>query len=79
MKASSHPASRWIILSVASVISVANPLAPVRAEDEGRSKVRILYDFEDASDFQKLMKRIENMTLTAAEDVGVTHGGRCTA
>ena len=48
-----------------------------RAEDEGRSKVRILYDFEEPSDAQKLMKHAENITLTAAEDVGVTHGARC--
>ena len=77
MKAPHRSASQWVILSVFSVISVANLSAPARAEDEGRSKVRILYDFEDPSDIQKLMKRADNVTLTAAEDVGVTHGGRC--
>ncbi len=77
MKSPKRSAASWLLLSVTSVISVANLFAPAQAEEEGRSKVRILYDFEDASDFQKLMKRAENVTLTAAEDVGVTHGARC--
>ena len=37
----------------------------------------MLYDFEDASDVKKLMKGAENVTLTTAEDVGVTHGRKC--
>ena len=57
MKSPKRSAASWLLLSVTSVISVANLFAPAQAEEEGRSKVRILYDFEDASDFQKLMKR----------------------
>ena len=67
---------RWIILSVISVISVAD-FSPARAADEGRTKTRLLYDFEDASDVKRLLKGAENVTLTTVEDVGVTHGSKC--
>ena len=65
---------RWIFLSV---LSVAGSLAPARAADEGRTKTRLLYDFEDASDVKRLLKGAENVTLTTVEDVGVTHGSKC--
>ncbi len=77
MKAPMDAALRMIFLSVFSVISVAGSLAPASAEDEGRTKTRLLYDFEDASDVKRLMKDAENFTLTTVEDVGVTHGGKC--
>ncbi len=67
-----YPARWTLALAVAACC-----LGAARADDEDRSKVRILYDFEDPSDIQKLMKRADGMTLTAAEDVGVTHGSRC--
>ena len=50
---------------------------PARAADEGRTKTRLLYDFEDASDVKRLLKGAENVTLTTVEDVGVTHGSKC--
>jgi hypothetical protein len=52
-------------------------LATVHAQDAGRTKTRLLYDFEDASDLKNLMKFAENATLTSVEDVGVTHGSKC--
>jgi len=77
MNARTRHTNRWIFLSVLSVFSVANIFAPARAADEGRTKTRLLYDFEDASDVKRLLKGAENVTLTTVEDGGVTHGSRC--
>ena len=79
MNARARDKYRWIFLSVFSVISVANFFAPARAADEGRTKTRLLYDFENASDVNRLLKGAENVTLTTVEDIGVTHGSKCAA
>ncbi len=68
---------RFDHLLLSSLCLLVGYFVPARAEDEGRSKVRILYDFEDPSDLSRLMKRSENVTLTTAEGGGVTHGARC--
>jgi hypothetical protein len=68
--------NKFIILLLSSLCSLCLCGESFGA-DEDRSKVRVLYDFEDASDFSQLTKRAENLTLTPTEDVGVTHGGRC--
>ena len=68
---------RFDHLLLSSLCLLVGYFVPARAEDEGRSKVRILYDFEDPSDSSRLMKRSENVTLTTAEGGGVTHGARC--
>jgi hypothetical protein len=52
-------------------------LASIHADDAGRTKTRLLYDFEDASDLKKLMKFAENAVLISVADVGVTHGSKC--
>ena len=65
-----------LICALTVVVSCS---APSLAENAGRTKVRMLYDFEDASDVTKLMKFAENATLTIVEDVGVTHGRKCAA
>ena len=77
MKAPRNIALRMICLSMFSLLSGAGFLAPAQAEDEGRTKTRLLYDFEDGSDVKRLMKDAENITLTTVVDVGVTHGSKC--
>ncbi len=52
-------------------------LAAAPGQEAGRTRTRLLYDFEDASDLKKLTKFAENAALTSVEDVGVTHGKKC--
>jgi hypothetical protein len=66
----------WKRMFLAMAVAVCY-LATVHAQDAGRTKTRLLYDFEDVSDLKKLMKFAENAALTSVEDVGVTHGSKC--
>src|SRR5262245_30895019 len=54
-------------------------LAPsiARADEEGRTKSRLLFSFEEAGETARLLKRSENSTLSAVMDNGVTHGRSC--
>ena len=53
--AGDEKATTFFLSSLCSLCLCGESSTPARAEDEGRSKVRILYDFEEPADAQKLM------------------------
>ena len=47
------------------------------AAEEGRTKTRLLYSFEQAGEAENLAKRSENLDLITVQDNGVTDGKNC--
>ena len=66
---------RYVFLGL--LFCLACPLSS--AGQEGRTKTRLLYSFEEAEDIADLKKSAENSDLIVVADNGVTHGKNCAA
>jgi hypothetical protein len=64
------PRTTFLLLALAAFA------APAAAQD-GRTKSRLLFSFENAGETARLLKSSENSTLSVSQDNGVTHGKNC--